>query len=135
MWLSVGIYASPIGSTYSDDFGRTWSPIQLVSSPACIGAQPVFLTDGALAMIYWSFLNESATLFENRIEVALSSDGGETFGIPRWSPVHHRTMIRLRGTGLLRLSNDARGNPLCRAPGQEPQHAEYLFTRSIDRGK
>ncbi|MCI0533699.1 MAG: glycoside hydrolase [Verrucomicrobiales bacterium] len=136
--LSVGMFAQPIVSTYSDDGGQTWSPLRFVSSPACIGAQPIFLPDGALAIIYWSFVNENGTSFEDRIEVALSADGGGTFDSPRLvaRPAWHDDPIARDGFNLPSVATDHRAGVLYATyQGRSRSTPRIFFTKSIDRGQ
>ncbi len=70
---------APIQLVYSDNGGTTWSaPVFVNGSGAnSQGSQPVFLPDGKLAVVYWNFNAPE------RIEVAVSSDGGATFAAPK----------------------------------------------------
>ncbi len=75
---------SPIVRTYSDNGGVTWSPIAFVhdSSTNAQGSQPVFLPDGRLALIYWTFFVGGPNAGTEAATVVLSNDGGVTFGAP-----------------------------------------------------
>src|SRR4029077_10397868 len=74
--------ASPIYRTYSDDGGTTWSSAANVTatSTLCDGAIPLYLSNGKTAIVYLNQGSNYPTTF--RLEVAVSSDGGTTFGTP-----------------------------------------------------
>jgi len=70
--------ANPIACTISDDGGKTWTPNAFItpSSYDAQSSEPVFLPDGKLAVVYWHFNPD-------RLEVVLSTNGGNTFNSPR----------------------------------------------------
>ncbi|HEX8679926.1 MAG TPA: sialidase family protein, partial [Chthoniobacterales bacterium] len=67
--------------TYSDDGGATWSPIANVSAPhiSAQSSQPAFLSNGHAAVSYYRVEGNYEDVW---LEIALSSDGGVTFGTP-----------------------------------------------------
>ncbi|HEV8422177.1 MAG TPA: hypothetical protein VGQ40_02440, partial [Chthoniobacterales bacterium] len=81
--------ASPIYRAYSDDHGVSWSaaaPIHDIDTQAQ-GSQPIFLPDGRVAAVYWNFADsgfggDDALAAPEEIDVALSNDGGVSFGAP-----------------------------------------------------
>ena len=75
----------PIMAVVSDDGGTTWtSPATLVTRVEGFyqGSQPLFLPRGLLAVVYWNFGASSFNFSDDRIEMVLSADGGDTFGDP-----------------------------------------------------
>lgn len=68
---------------YSDDGGASWTAATTVSTTVtnAQGSQPVFLPNGNLAVVYWNFGPNKHP--NERLEVVVSSNGGQTFGAPR----------------------------------------------------
>src|SRR5205814_146753 len=73
---------SPIVLSYSNDGGASWSAFRYVTSSTASaqGSQPVFLPNGHLVVLYWNFGNSASP--GERLEAAISTDGGLTFGSP-----------------------------------------------------
>jgi hypothetical protein len=71
---------SPIVRTLSDDGGATWTPAVPVHSSTsnAQGSQPVFLPDGDLVIVYWNFGPPE------HLEAVISTDGGVSFGTPKF---------------------------------------------------
>src|SRR5262249_8561123 len=67
---------------YSDDGGKTWSPwAYFVPTPSDgQGAQPVFLPDGRLAIVYMDLAFDEPDYAY--IRAVISNDGGANFGAP-----------------------------------------------------
>jgi hypothetical protein len=61
---------------YSDDGGATFSSSNSVGPNNAQGSQPVFLPNGNLVIIYWSFNSPE------HLNAVISTDGGVTFGTP-----------------------------------------------------
>jgi hypothetical protein len=82
---TAGVRPSPIMRSLSDDGGQTWT------TPAYIhpanyetqGSQPVFLPNNRLAIIYTNF-NFTDTTTDDFLECVLSTDGGLSFGAPKY---------------------------------------------------
>ncbi len=79
----------PIMASYSDDGGETWlqNPISITPQNSfCQGSQPVYLPDGDLAVVYWNFISDPVgpnSFIDDRIEVRISQNGGNSFGTSR----------------------------------------------------
>jgi hypothetical protein len=126
---------NPIVVVTSDDRGATWSIPQVISPASCQGSYPVFLPDGALAVLYFNFAGP-------QLELAVSDDGGQTFANPRLvtrvnaykDPVARDgvfvpSLATDRLAGLLYVAYQARfSTPTNSRPA-------ILFTRSRDRGR
>jgi hypothetical protein len=71
---------SPIVRAISDDGGASWSNIAFVHSSTsnAQGSQPVFLPNGNLVIVYWVFSSPE------HMEAVISTDGGVTFGTPKF---------------------------------------------------
>ena len=138
IFSNVGGTAHPIARVYSDDQGATWSPLAYIHSlnNQVQGSQPVFLRDGRLVIVYWNFMGTS-TFADDRLELVVSNDGGNTFGPPRpitnvaiYGPPNIRSggflpsVTTDRETGTLFLTYQARheGQP------------RIMFMRSSDAG-
>jgi sialidase-1 len=92
-------------AVYSDDGGKTWK-IGGIVGPECNECQAAELSDGRV------MLNMRTFRKTNRRLVAISSDGGETFGEPAddpalIEPVCQASLIRLPEKGGLLFSNPA----------------------------
>jgi len=123
-------------ATVSDDTGLTWSAPKRSAPVLVQGQQAFFLPDGTLADLYWHTLSGGS----QRIEMILSSDGGETFAAPivvldmtgrdYREPTHYGTTTFAsaasdRQAGVLYMAIQAliSGSP------------RILFTKSIDKGR
>jgi hypothetical protein len=92
-WTEFGTTdASPILRSYSDDHGVSWSTAAPIHSSTSMaqGSQPVFLSSGQAAIVYWNFGESGFGGDEGavapgpeEIDVVLSGNGGQTFGAPR----------------------------------------------------
>ncbi|MBI2929542.1 MAG: exo-alpha-sialidase [Verrucomicrobia bacterium] len=136
--------ANQTSLTYSDDGGATWSSPKPVGSPNATGAQPFFLPDGSLAILYWHLLGSYYDNNSSRIELIVSPDGGETFGPTNvvqvmsgfWfdDPIAETgpqfpSACADRQAGLIYLTYQAWN-------GAAPNRVRrILFTKSIDRGQ
>ena len=138
IFSNIGGTTHPIARVYSDDQGATWSPLAYVHSlnNQVQGSQPVFLRDGRLVIIYWNFMGTNS-FSDDRLELVVSNDGGNTFGAPKPVtnvPIYGPPMIRSaaflpsattdRETGALFLTYQAlhQGQP------------RIMFMRSPDAG-
>lgn len=130
---------SPIVGYYSDDGAQTWkasngSSYITTSNSSVQGSQPVFLPTGNLAVVYWRFLTNST----GRIEVAVSTNGGNTFGsaipvanVTMWQEPSIRDGSFLPSATVDRTTNSIyvvyqatfNGSP------------RVMFTKSVDGGK
>lgn len=134
-----------IHSIYSDDGGGTWSQPRPIGSRDATGAQTFFLPDGTLGILYYRFLNGYLVNGGDPglIELVLSADGGETFGLPilvkdmtgitfkdpiafAWSVGPAACADRQAGAIYAALQAQT-GSGTNRAP-------RILFTKSIDQG-
>ncbi len=89
---------APIASSYSDNNGATWSPIAFIHSQNSDtqGAQPIYLANGKLAVVYWNF-NGTGDFADDFMQVVISDNGGNTFGPPKFItnvPIHNEPSIR-----------------------------------------
>ncbi len=75
----------PIYRVFSDNGGFSWSAPAPIHSTALEvqGSQPVFLSDGRLAIPYWNF-NGTDDFADDFLEVVVSNDGGNSFTAPRF---------------------------------------------------
>jgi hypothetical protein len=67
---------------YSDNSGETWSRPKAIGAPKSFATQTFFLPDGTLAVIYYRNLHDFFGTANNRTELVLSRDGGDTFDSP-----------------------------------------------------
>lgn len=84
VFSNIGGTSHPIMRAFSDDHGVTWSSAAFIhaTSLQVQGSQPVFLRDGKLVIVYWNFMG-TASYADDRLELVVSNDGGNTFGTPR----------------------------------------------------
>ncbi len=127
----------PIVRSFSDDGGLTWSPIALIDSANqdTQGAQPVFLADGKLALVYWNF-NRTASSADDFLAVAVSNDGGTSFGASRKiANVALYSESQIRSGGFLPSATaDHVGNLYVACQGRLGGAPRILFTKSSDSG-
>ena len=146
-WTEFGTTdASPILRAYSNDHGVTWStslPIHATSTKAQ-GSQPMYLSDGRVAIIYWNFAesgfggDDAAATGPEEIDMVLSNDGGISFGMPtlvtdvaRYDQPSIRTGVFLpsattdRTTGAIFVVYQAFDAAF---------HPRILFTKSVNTG-
>ncbi len=71
--------------SFSDNGGRNWSPIGFINAANSDsqGALPVYLANGRLAVVYWNF-NGTTGFADDFIQVAISTNGGNNFGAPKF---------------------------------------------------
>ncbi|MSU61941.1 MAG: exo-alpha-sialidase [Pedosphaera sp.] len=135
--LPVGFSTQPIATTFSDDGGTSWSELNFLKALVCIGGTPVFLPDGGMAVFYWSYLNETSTASENRIEMAFSRDGGVSYEAARLvaRPVIHDDSVARDGFNLFSVATDRQVGALyVTYQGKDLTTPRIFFTRSIDLG-
>lgn len=130
--------AAPICVVTGDDGGRTWTQPVFVTTAAslCQGSQPVFLPDGSLAVVYWRF-GGGVPARAPQIEVAVSADGGDSFGAARLVstvPATHNDAIARDGHFLPSAVGDANGNLFVTWQAQVAARPRVLLARSNDRG-
>lgn len=149
--LDFELQDAPIMIAFSDDRGASWSPprfvspepVGTISSTSYQGSQPVFLPDGALAVLFHEFTSVSGDIFsEGALRLAYSADGGTTFSagpelvVPRYY-IYRDSVIRNAGflpsmavaaaTGDLYIAYSAR------FPGPGDR-ARIVFLRSDRKG-
>ncbi len=135
--LPVGFSTQPIVTTFSDDGGTSWSELNFLKALVCIGGMPVFLPNGSMAVFYWSYLNETSTASENRIEMAFSPDSGVSYQAARLvaRPVIHDDPVARDGFNLFSVATDRQVGALYLTyQGKERTTPRIFFTRSIDLG-
>ena len=128
---------NPIARVYSDDAGQTWSDAVLIHpfNTSAQGSQPVFLPNGNLAIVYWNFGNSTSP--GERVEVVLSTDGGETFGAPkRIANAIEYSEPNIRSGGFLPSATTDRttGNLYVVYQSKVSNLPVILFTKSVDGG-
>lgn len=138
IFSNIGGMNHPIRRAYSDDQGATWSSAAFIHSPTrqVQGSQPVFLRDGSLVILYWNF-NNTGSFSDDFIELVESTDGGETFGAPKFVTrvaLYNHPSVRDgaflpsattdRATGSIYLTYQARHNGAPR----------IMFTQSANAG-
>ena len=129
-------------ASYSDDGGETWLPNPINITPPnsyCQGSQPVYLPDGALAVVYWNFVTPHGGFADDRIEVKISEDGGSTFGPSRLVAagfsVYNNPVLR-SGTFLPSLAADrVEGVLFVTFQAIVDGIPKVMFSRSADKGQ
>src|SRR5438270_11412711 len=72
----------PIRRVYSDNGGATWSSPAAISTETTLqGSQPLYLPNGNCVVVYWDFGTNQQP--GERLEAVISTDGGQTFGLPK----------------------------------------------------
>ncbi len=137
-YFTGGPNGAPIASSFSDNAGATWTPIAFIHSQNSDtqGAQPIYLANGKLAVVYWNF-NGTGDFADDFMQVVISDNGGNTFGSPKFITnvaVHTEPSIRTgvflpsvatdRTTGAIYVVYQAR---VAGAP-------RILFTKSTNNG-
>ncbi len=92
VWDRVGPgHSAPQVLRFSDDRGRTWSPLKTVSPvrPETVGAQPMVLPGGDLVDVYLTAAGRGKVLASQT-----STDGGDTFSPPVTIAAVHDTSPR-----------------------------------------
>ena len=127
---SLGVQAS-----YSDDGGVSWSKPTLITRQFLTGTQPVFLPDGSLVVLSTDWLN-------SRIDIALSANGGQTFGTSRLvTPYTRYDEPNARAWGIFPSATTDRQAGVIYTTYQTAlgsgtnARPAIMFTRSIDRGQ
>ena len=129
---------APIVRSFSDNGGLNWSAIGFVNSSASDtqGAQPVFLANGKLAVVYWNF-NGTPDFADDFMQVVISSDGGNTFGAPKFVAavsVYSEPAIR-NGVFLPSAATDrTTGNIYLAYQATAAGGPKILFTKSTNSG-
>ncbi len=128
---------SPIARVVSNDGGSTWTPAAFVhsSTTKAQGSQPVFLSNGMFAIVYWNFGSSSSP--GERLEVVLSTDGGVTFGPPRRianAMEYNEPKIRTGGFLPSAAADRSTGNLYVVYQSLFAGSPKILFTKSTDSG-
>ena len=138
LFSNVGGRATPIMRVLSDDGGVTWNTPAFVhaSNYEVQGSQPVFLPGGKLAIIYWNF-NFTDDFFDDFLELVVSTDGGVTFGAPKfitgvaiYGPAGIRTGAFLPSA----TTDNVTGNLYVVYQASHEGAPRILFTKSSDAG-
>ncbi|MGI8819513.1 MAG: sialidase family protein [Chthoniobacterales bacterium] len=123
--------------SFSDDHGGTWSPPAQAAEGRqdAQGSQPVFLSDGKLAIVYWNF-NNTLSFADDFIEVVVSDNGGNTFGPPRFvTNVDLYSESQIRNGGFLPAAvADRVGNLYIVYQALFAGTPKIMFTKSPDAG-
>ena len=123
---------------YSDDHGATFSNFTQIASSAgnAQGSQAVFLPNGNLVIIYWSF-GTSAHPGEH-LEAVISTDGGVTFGgaklITAQSNEYNEPVIRTGSFLPSAVADPTHGNIYVVYQTSLAGNPRIVFTKSIDGG-
>jgi hypothetical protein len=125
-----GVY--PIACTISDNGGKTWSAETYVTPASYFaqGSQPLFLPDGKLAVVYWN-------LSSDRVEMVLSTNGGNTFDSPRQiTTVTRYDAPNIRDGNFLpsAAADRTAGRLFVAYQGYYGGQPSILFTKSADAG-
>ena len=135
-----GITGYPIGCAHSDDTGRTWFPLILLTPTnfEAQGSQPVFLPNGELAVVYWNFAGSaSANPTNEYIEVVVSTNGGNSFNYSNRVAQVHRSDAPLVRDGIFlpaAAGNRTNSTLYVAYQGLAQSQARILFVRSPDAG-
>src|ERR1051326_6548849 len=124
---------NPIVSTFSDDAGKTWSPgvFATPSNYLAQGSQPLFLPNGNLAVVYWNFQPS------DRLEVALSTNGGASFDSPRLITLprqYYESIVRSGSFVPSAVSDRSLGQIYVTYQDYSEFQPRINFTKSIDGG-
>ncbi|MFL6595247.1 MAG: sialidase family protein [Chthoniobacterales bacterium] len=134
---SSKLNGAPIVRSYSDDAGEAWSPIAQIAPSAqdTQGAQPVFLANGKLAIVYWNF-NGTTGFNDDFMQVVISDDGGVTFGPPKFiTKVSRYAEPQIRSDGFLPNANSDRvGNLFVVYQATFAGSPRIMFTKSTNNG-
>ena len=138
-FTSASTNGASIVSSFSDNGGSFWSPLNFVNGAAADsqGAQPLFLATGKLAVVYWNF-NGTADYGDDFMQVAISTNGGNTFGPPKLVThvnVYNEPQIR-NGVFLPSAATDrTTGNIYVAYQGRTAGGApKIFFTKSANAG-
>ena len=137
MFENTSPFGSPIACSFSDDAGQTWSAVRYATPPtySCQGSQPVFLSDGTLAIVYWNFA--SSLTGGTAIEVVTSSDGGGSFGSAQLvTPVTEYDAPGIRQGSFLPSATGDRRNGILAVTYQTLYQGgpKVMFTQSTNKG-
>jgi hypothetical protein len=81
LFSNVNSNGAPIRRVYSDNGGATWSSSATISTETTLqGSQPLYLPNGNCVVVYWNF--GTAQQPGERLEAVISTDGGQSFGLP-----------------------------------------------------
>jgi len=125
-------YSAPIMSALSDDGGITWTQ-PILASPAgtsCQGSQPIFLPDGMLVIVYFSFN-------DNTMKIVRSADGGYHYDSPITIDYINTFLDSEARDGWFLPSASAAlntGTIFVTIKGKLLKQKRILFTRSTDAG-
>ncbi len=127
-----------IWRVYSDNAGDTWSAAAPIHSTnrQVQGSQPVFLPDGRLAVVYWNF-NNTETPTDDFLEMVLSTDGGVSFGAPKFiTAVNFYDAPAVRDGGFLPSATTDRTTGTLYVAYQALQNGapRIMFTKSTNAG-
>jgi len=82
LFSNINSEGAPIMRVYSDNRGATWSSPAAISTETTLqGSQPLYLPNGNCVVVYWNFGTNQQP--GERLEAVISTDGGQTFGLPR----------------------------------------------------
>ena len=82
LFSNVNSNGAPISRVYSDNAGATWSSAAAISGETTLqGSQPLYLGNGNCVVVYWNFGTNQQP--GERLEAVISTDGGQTFGLPK----------------------------------------------------
>jgi hypothetical protein len=137
-WTMFTPTASPIVRSYSDDGGKTWSAFAYAtpSSYSCQGSQPMFLTNGTLAIVYWNFSSSFAS-GSDALELITSTNGGVSFSSARLiSAVTGYTAPGIRQGDFLPSAATDRTNGSMYVVYQATYQGapRIMFTKSVNKG-
>src|SRR5438477_1073685 len=82
LFSNINSNGAPIMRVYSDNRGATWSSPAAISTETTLqGSQPLYLPNGNCVVVYWDFGTNQQP--GERLEAVISTDGGQTFGLPK----------------------------------------------------
>jgi hypothetical protein len=128
---------APIVRAFSDNHGATWSGIGNIADSATDtqGSQPIFISGGRLAVVYWNF-NHTGSFADDFMQVVVSNDGGNTFGPPKFiANVAMYEEPQIRSDGFLpAVAADRVGNLFVAYQARQNGVPRILFTKSSNAG-
>jgi hypothetical protein len=81
LFSNINSNGAPIMRVYSDNRGATWSSPAAISTETTLqGSQPLYLPNGNCVVVYWNF--GTAQQPGERLEAVISTNGGQSFGLP-----------------------------------------------------
>jgi hypothetical protein len=82
LFSNINSEGAPIMRVFSDNGGATWSSAAAISAETTLqGSQPLYLPNGNCVVVYWNFGTNQQP--GERLEAVISTDGGQTFGLPK----------------------------------------------------